>query len=129
MDKKSVFEGRSTRYFQSQSDVFRIVSDWAARNGYELYSSDSWFMLYRKQATTVHRLVSCTYYEGWYRIEAWLSPSILVKGPAMPQETILEMSAIGVGEAQKKIARKEVNTLLRTLNLEPIGKLKGFYWR
>lgn len=129
MKKKSVFEGRSTRYFQSERDVFCVVNDWAAKNGYVLINSDTWFTLYRKRTTMVDRLASCTYHEGWFRIEAWLSPSAIAKGPAMPEEAILEMSSIGVGEGQKKPARREVNILLRSLDLEPIGKLKGFYLR
>jgi hypothetical protein len=124
MKRKQVFEGRSTRFLHSEEDVFRVVADWAAKHRYVLSNSDAWFIVFRKGVIWIDRFVSCTYYEGWYRIEAWLT--LRIPSPGMYKENILEIDQLGVGEGVKKPARKEVNKLLESLGLEPIGKLKRF---
>ncbi|MHB8895846.1 MAG: hypothetical protein ACYC99_11815 [Candidatus Geothermincolia bacterium] len=126
-EKPRVAEGRSVRFFQSHADVFGTTHGWAQPRSYQLVDTGQNYVLYSKKMKSFYKYVSCTWHEGQFRIEAWVVPDSRI-APGLNGKDLRLESGTGF-PGWTEVARKEANSLLRTLGVEQIGKIKGFYWR
>lgn len=119
----SKYKGRTTRALRFQGDIWPIVDQWAAQNGYKLVGTDQASRTYQRGVGFWVAPQMCRI--GWsgagYVLEAWvylpLINRIFTLG-LMPAELIIEGSGF-VGAVPRSKAKYQVNLFLQALG-EPL---------
>ncbi|MBU1671915.1 MAG: hypothetical protein KKF41_14310 [Actinobacteria bacterium] len=119
-------KGRTVVEFQSDADVSAAIERWAGENKYLLKTQDGTWRVYQKGENILvpPMMLAVARTGNAYRMEAWVRfPMInrVMSLGMLPDEARIESEAGKKGFIPRNKLRKEVNTLLGQLGVQPIA--------